>query len=605
MAGQFKRKFSERVSLAKSRQQQAIENENREEVVFTQHSHLNKKPLPMKRTLLLITMVGYMALLVLLLATCWYLMTEYQQTKRLHEQSILHDYIANTQEAMGMIDRQIYDVYAFNPHFDALSKVLSEVDNYQNAYYLRDVMHNKMFLEEDLHGYYIFYDRLSKVWYGTKNTIINMEDSSLLKEQIWQQISVEGAAHSWRVMTGGGSVYLATSGRRDNVAVAAVHDMNRIEEQLQAELRETLNVVLIDNGHVIAGIDLEKRLRLREKTAGRLNLFSDRMDGHYVYAERLPKTDLWVFMVMEYNLWSMMNGQQLALLVITFASLVAVILLYLFLRREFISPLRQLTAVMNEIQTGESREIPLIPARFQELRDFNRTLANMVQEIEAQKLLVYEKIIEKQHSQLQYLQLQLKPHFYLNSLKMLSALVLGKETDKMQSLIYSLSSHLRYLLQSEREMVPLSKEIDFVKNYVDMQQHVTGRTARCGFDIAEAAKNWLVPTLCIQTFVENSVKHAKLGSSDATLQLSVQAGVLSVDGHRFLDIIVSDSGHGYPEDIMAQLNTAAGIGEMHIGINNIKRRCALLYGDSAEYRFYNEDGAVSELIVPEHPRATS
>ena len=59
---------------------------------------------------------------------------------------------------------------------------------------------------------------------------------------------------------------------------------------------------------------------------------------------------------------------------------------------------------------------------FEELEQVNETLEVMVSEIKKQKLLFYEQTIEKQKAQLQYLQLQLKPHFYLNGLKTLNVL---------------------------------------------------------------------------------------------------------------------------------------------------------------------------------------
>ena len=66
----------------------------------------------------------------------------------------------------------------------------------------------------------------------------------------------------------------------------------------------------------------------------------------------------------------------------------------------------------------------------------------MVSEIEKQKMLSYEETIEKQKAQMQYLQLQLKPHFYLNGLKTLNALTLARDWEKSQELILHISEQM-------------------------------------------------------------------------------------------------------------------------------------------------------------------
>ena len=68
------------------------------------------------------------------------------------------------------------------------------------------------------------------------------------------------------------------------------------------------------------------------------------------------------------------------------------------------------------------------------------TVNVMVDEIQKQKMTLYEQTIENQKAQMQYLTMQLKPHFYLNGLKTLNALAMNGENEKMQNvIIFSLS----------------------------------------------------------------------------------------------------------------------------------------------------------------------
>ena len=109
----------------------------------------------------------------------------------------------------------------------------------------------------------------------------------------------------------------------------------------------------------------------------------------------------------------------------------------------------------------------------------------------------------------------------------------------------------------------------------------------------------MVPILAVQTFVENSVKYARLGGSSMPLLIQITASCLQTEEGNFLDLIVQDNGYGYPEEILEEINGDASSGNRCVGINNIKRRCKILYGERAEYSFANCDGALSELIIPE------
>lgn len=199
---------------------------------------------------------------------------------------------------------------------------------------------------------------------------------------------------------------------------------------------------------------------------------------------------------------------------------------------------------------------------------------------------------------MQYLQLQLKPHFYLNGLKTVNALAMAHEDEKIQELVLNLSEHLRYLLRAEQETVPLSRELAFVENYIGLQKHVTGRPVTSEITVDPEVEDWQVPILSVQTFVENSIKYARLGDASCPLEIQITASYLKTEEGDYLDLVVQDNGQGYSDAILEEINGDSASGTFCVGINNIKRRCGFLYGDKAEYLFENNEGAVSELILP-------
>jgi len=261
-------------------------------------------------------------------------------------------------------------------------------------------------------------------------------------------------------------------------------------------------------------------------------------------------------------------------------------------------PLTQLIGEMKRIGAGDLSNKILSKSRFSEIQTVIDTTDKMIDEIQKQKMVAYENELDAQRAQLQYLSLQLKPHFYLNGLKTLNVMAMNKDTRRIQDVIMHLSTHLRYLLTLEKQLVPLQSEIDYVKNYVALQQEMTDRVINIQWQVKVGRSDWLVPNLCIQTFVENSFKYAKLGNNNNELIIYISINELDADGEQILDLYIRDNGEGYPTQVLDIINDEPKEGLENVGINNLKRRCKLLYGQGFECVFANDNGAASNLFLP-------
>ena len=80
----------------------------------------------------------------------------------------------------------------------------------------------------------------------------------------------------------------------------------------------------------------------------------------------------------------------------------------------------------------------------------------------------------------------------------------------------------------------------------------------------------------------------------------IKASVIEDGEGIYMNACVSDSGDGFPEDMLDALNDPQieYYAQHHIGLNNIKHRLKLIYGDKAMMAFYNNPGSHSEIIVP-------
>lgn len=270
--------------------------------------------------------------------------------------------------------------------------------------------------------------------------------------------------------------------------------------------------------------------------------------------------------------------------------------------KEIMEPLERLTSTMEDIRGGDlEKKLDTDKERVQEFASVGETLNTMMEEIMHLKIANYEESLQRQGAELQYLQLQLRPHFFLNCLKTINAMALTGNVDKCQDMISDISKHLRYLFRSNTEKLALSEELSFTRNYCDLRRKMTSAPFVYHEEIEKDIQECTVLPLCVQTFVENSIKYAI--PNDDTLKVRVNIRRITDGENSFLDIVVADNGKGYPPEALEMLNRKEEApvinrtGE-HVGILNLKKRMRLVYGDSAEFMFNNHNGAVSEIMIP-------
>jgi sensor histidine kinase YesM len=169
-------------------------------------------------------------------------------------------------------------------------------------------------------------------------------------------------------------------------------------------------------------------------------------------------------------------------------------------------------------------------------------------------------------AQLQALRMQLQPHFLFNTLNAISALALA---DPLQArvMIARLGDFLRLTLEERHApQVPLSRELQFLRCYLDIQQVRFQDRLRTQLDVADDTVDAAVPNLILQPLVENALRHGLQDKCGAgTVRISTRR-----DGDR-LQLCVDDDGLGLPPG-----HTVEGI-----GVGNTRSRLRMLFGADA------------------------
>lgn len=320
---------------------------------------------------------------------------------------------------------------------------------------------------------------------------------------------------------------------------------------------------------------------------------------YMIIGRQLENADcILVFLVGGAGYLESLDPVQMVLLVLSLLTVLLIPILLAWLDRLIVAPVEEMKCTMERIREGDLEAQAAITGQVLEFQQMGKTFNTMMGQIKDLKIESYEKEIENQKAQLRYLQLQIRPHFFLNGLKSLYAMAQQREFEKIQRMILAFSRHIRYIFQDSMEFVPLERELDHVRNYIQLQGLSMTVPPRCEVDADPRLLDFPIPPLSLQTFVENSVKHR---AEDLPLEIVVKASVLRADGDIFMDLAVSDNGPGFSEEVLREINGPFRdiCTEHHVGLNNVKKRMNLIYGDQVLYAFFNTNpGCVSEILIP-------
>ena len=190
-------------------------------------------------------------------------------------------------------------------------------------------------------------------------------------------------------------------------------------------------------------------------------------------------------------------------------------------------------------------------------------------------------ILEKQNAdvQLAFLRNQVSPHFFMNTLNNIHSLI-DFDTDEAKDSIIRLSKLMRHLLyDSEIEKIPIRKEIEFIKNYVDLMKLRYSDKVKITLDLPDQLPDKSIPPLLFTSYVENAFKHG-----------------ISYQHSSFINIMFSIADDQLNFEVR---NSNPGVTKKDeltgIGMKNSRKRLDLIYGDS--YSLQIEDKKDEYLVL--------
>ncbi|KAA2243782.1 histidine kinase [Chitinophaga agrisoli] len=195
---------------------------------------------------------------------------------------------------------------------------------------------------------------------------------------------------------------------------------------------------------------------------------------------------------------------------------------------------------------------------------------------------------DKAEAQLELLKSQVQPHFIFNTLNNIYSYAM-QNNQQTAELIYRLSALLSYMLYDSRQTtIALSKELEYINNYIELEKIRYGKRLDVSFNIFDPVDHFKIPPLLLLPLVENSFKH---GVSSNLKDCWIRMDISLKD--EWLSVKIENS---YEERDYAHNGHKNGI-----GLENVKKRLEILYQGKHEFRCIQEGDSFLTILKLKKP----
>lgn len=211
----------------------------------------------------------------------------------------------------------------------------------------------------------------------------------------------------------------------------------------------------------------------------------------------------------------------------------------------------------------------------------------------------FKKSVEKQkNAEIAALEAQINPHFLYNTLDTISWMAIDRDEYEISNMIATLARILRYGISDSNGIVKIKDEIDWLKQYIFLQQTKLKNSFECHINVEPELMEIPIHKLLLQPFIENAILHGFEGVDRAhRLQMDMKR-----EGE-FIKIEIEDNGCGISDEIVQEMNQ--GIfrkteDKNHIGMENAITRLYMYYGEKTKVTIGSRpgEGTLIRIWIP-------
>jgi two-component system sensor histidine kinase YesM len=370
-----------------------------------------------------------------------------------------------------------------------------------------------------------------------------------------------------------------------------------------------MNIIVDKTGSVVsfedAGkigtkvVDPKSPGRLKDSAYIRLVKDSGFLSGKYltVYSIYDEDQDWYIVNVSDQsNVIAQLKSQQKMTSLVLIVSLVMLIIIIIFVTNRLSGSIGKIVKAMKVAESGElSVRVQAdenMPVEIETIANqFNSLLGKLHASIEKEK----EAGIKQKSAEISALEAQINPHFLYNTLDTINWMAIDHDEYEISNAINSLAKILRYGVDKSNSMVEIKQEVEWLKQYVFLQQTRLKNTFECILNIEPNVLGFHIHKLLLQPFVENAIIHGFEGvKRKHELEISIW------EGENTLSIRIADNGKGIPDQQLKKIRDGLMNNEevkSHIGISNAIGRLHMYYADKAKVQIDSELEAGTTILI--------
>lgn len=494
-----------------------------------------------------------------------------------HLRSSIEIYADSVNEKLHSVERFMYSTITHNESLEKLNHVQTFLD-YQENFKKVQTSFAEFEYQNETHMTFLLETDSTEHFINVSNLYIPYEDYLLLKSNL-KSLRSDISDRKWKNVTTKNSEYLVKSVHYEGKIIYAVISSE--------DILKPLNKLNIGNNG---------KLSLKEPN----NIPS----SNYLIHAQNEKTHLPfdIYVLVDYaEVFRNITLLEVFLSAVPIIITILSIIIILYIRQWMIKPITRLTERLSQLGNSIPPSEFFISEGILEIDKANDKLNKVIFDMQELKIREYHSQLELKKIELNYLKNQIRPHFYLNMLTMIHSMLQTKNYKEIEELTILTSNYLRHLFMANQDFSELKDEVQHIKDYLEIQRIRYGNSIYFSLNYNDDLQNTLIPSLLLQTFIENTIKHGFSFQNLFTILLSIKK--VKTENSDYIQICIEDNGPGFSEEILSKLNQKQSLiteDGHHIGITNTIERLNLLYPNDYSIAFENneEGGAKILLLIP-------
>lgn len=452
---------------------------------------------------------------------------------------------------------------------------------------------------EDVDGIYVYTKEEAVYYIGTvkANEAISVLLKAKLEDTSGEAVWIKTKPEKIKIFSGQFIKYYFSLGRK-------LIDFNTLKElgYLQIDIDESIleksyNHLLAENdsevfiiagdGEVISHTDKS----MIGKNIGQLpsvkEILSATRDHGYTSFQKDNEDIVWIYSVCNENGWRLvktvptdylyeeLNDIQKRMIAVGVICFWIDITLLLIFSIKTTKPMIDMMRLMKKAEKGDLNVRIQHPGK-DEIGQLGESFNHMLEKMEALIIKQVEEERGKKEIELEVLRAQINPHFLYNTLNTIKLMAKIQGDKSIANAITALIKLLRISINLGKDMIPLSEEIEYVKNYILIQKLRFNERFTISYDIAEDCLGCLLPKLILQPIVENSIIYGADNAGKSSLEITIKA----FQKGNILTISVTDNGPGIDSETLNKIfKVDKDINRFStVGLNNVNQRIGLYFG---------------------------